>query len=271
VTHLTQTAKALQFLTLAVRSPAEAYDRLFTKIDAVQEGSSGKPPVYIPTGYAAAISGLLEQFPGLDSCAEESGLREIEAQVRSKLASMPAEAPFRLSHNADFTLARCCYLACRLLKPEIAVETGVCYGLATAFLLAAMRANGRGRLYSIDLPPLGVDADKWVGILIPPELRDRWQLIRGSSKRELPKLAGSLGKIDFFFHDSLHTHKNITFELNTIGARLSPRAIVIADDVDGTHAFANWIAATSPAFSAIVQEADKPSMFGISVHGSRAE
>jgi len=36
----------------------------------------------------------------------------------------------------------------------VAVETGVCNGVSTAFLLLALERNGDGELYSIDLPEI---------------------------------------------------------------------------------------------------------------------
>src|SRR5436190_22702964 len=39
----------------------------------------------------------------------------------------------------------------RKLRPAVAVETGVCNGVSTAFLLLALDANGTGELHSLDL------------------------------------------------------------------------------------------------------------------------
>ena len=40
----------------------------------------------------------------------------------------------------------------RKLRPALAVETGVCNGVSTAFLLLALVENGAGELWSVDLP-----------------------------------------------------------------------------------------------------------------------
>src|SRR5262245_53001084 len=44
------------------------------------------------------------------------------------------------------------YAIIRKFRPQLAVETGVCAGFSTAFILQAMQKNGSGRLHSIDLP-----------------------------------------------------------------------------------------------------------------------
>ncbi|RMG03228.1 MAG: hypothetical protein D6735_08975 [Acidobacteria bacterium] len=68
------------------------------------------------------------------------------------------------------------------------LETEVGYGVTSAFILKALEVNGHGTLHSVDLPPLGCDADQFVGILIPELLKYRWQLHRGVSRRVLPSL-----------------------------------------------------------------------------------
>ncbi len=110
-------------------------------------------------------------------------------------------APFTTRHHADLSLARLCYAVCRLLRPEIVLETGVAYGVTTALVLKALQVNGKGRLYSIDLPPLGENADAFVGYLVPEALRARWTVNRGVSKRVLPQLLPRLGRVDLFIPD----------------------------------------------------------------------
>src|SRR5947208_313273 len=46
------------------------------------------------------------------------------------------------------------YAVLRKLRPRVAVETGVCNGVSTAFLLLALAENGAGELHSIDLPEI---------------------------------------------------------------------------------------------------------------------
>ncbi len=44
------------------------------------------------------------------------------------------------------------FLLARVVKPRIAVETGVHFGVSTSFILHAMKKNSGGHLYSIDCP-----------------------------------------------------------------------------------------------------------------------
>ena len=72
----------------------------------------------------------------------------------------------------DTSLARVAYLLIRVTHPEVVIETGVAFGISTAFVLQALRENGSGGLHSVDLPPI-VDLDgDLTGRAVPTYLRD---------------------------------------------------------------------------------------------------
>ena len=91
------------------------------------------------------------------------------------------------------------YFLVRIIKPEIIVETGVHRGVSSLFVLQAMHENNKGTLYSIDLPQAEYEQDNLdmtksvlptekIGVCITKNLKRRWKLILGDSKKELPKL-----------------------------------------------------------------------------------
>lgn len=260
-----KTKLALLFSTLLKR-PLEFYDRVMTLLEVRLERCWVKPPPYETTSVEGAVRGM-EIALGQEVChfLGEEALAEIEDEVRQRTESIRSSAPFTLAHNADFILARFCYLVCRALKPENVLETGVAYGVTSAFILKALEVSGQGALHSVDLPPLGRYADRFVGILIPEDLKARWRLHRGVSKRVLPCLLPTIGQVEVFLHDSLHTHRNMRQEFRLVTPYLSPRAVVIADDVDGNPAFREWMEMLRPEFWAVVKEREKESLFGIGI------
>jgi hypothetical protein len=118
----------------------------------------------------------------------------------------------------------------RELRPAVMVETGVARGASTAVALAAMDANGSGRLYSVDLPPLALGEDR-VGELVPARLRERWTLELGPAREVLPRLLAEVPLVDVFLHDAEHTYKGQLQDLRQAWPSLSPRGVVICDDV----------------------------------------
>ncbi len=259
-------SKVARLVCLLPQRPTEFWDRLVTAWESRTERFRVSTPTYDLTSWQDMTQELGIVF-GVDAdrILAERQLVEIEELVREAQLRISTRGPFHRQHSADFRLARLCYLACRARQPETVVETGVAYGVTTSFILAALERNRCGRLYSIDLPPLGSDADQFVGRFVPQELRGRWKLHRGTTRRVLPPLLEKLGRVDIFIHDSLHTYANMRAEFELASARLNGKAIVISDDVQGNPAFAEWIAAAMPFSWGIAAEESKPSLFGVGV------
>jgi len=132
------------------------------------------------------------------------------------------------------------YVLCRVLQPRIVVETGVCSGFSSAFILYALHKNNTGRLYSIDLPNQpgqNIPGGKGVGWLVPEWLKGKWELGLGSSKEKLPVLLSKLNKIDIFYHDSDHSYENMWFEFNISWDFLKNGGLLLSDDITENKAF----------------------------------
>jgi predicted O-methyltransferase YrrM len=121
------------------------------------------------------------------------------------------------------------YSLVRAMRPSVVVETGVCYGASSAYILEALRLNGRGVLYSIDLGNAPDEPPN--DFFVRPALKDRWRLIIGDSRRELPRLLARLGQIDLFHHDSLHTYEHMMWEYETAFPHLGANGVLSSHDV----------------------------------------
>ena len=109
------------------------------------------------------------------------------------------------------------------------------HGVTSRFILEAFERNGSGYLWSIDLPPLEQRWREQVGVAVGSRYVDRWSYVKGSSRQRLRKLLSRLGQIDLFIHDSLHSERNVRFELDNTWANLKPGGALVVDDID-----ANW-------------------------------
>jgi hypothetical protein len=171
----------------------------------------------------------------------------------------PPDLPLTVANMRDRLLRRICfsgsylYGVVRLVKPNTVVETGVHYGISTAFILAAMHDNGNGELWSVDLPnqqyqvpPREVIVSESLppgcgtGFVIPGHLRHRWHLVLGDSREVLPQLLDSLVSVDIFIHDSAHTDDVMRFEYETAWPHIRPGGLLLSDDVGWNTAFADF-------------------------------
>jgi predicted O-methyltransferase YrrM len=259
--------------SLVLARPREFSDRMAGYAHLGLYLLSGASPTYETVSWNGALRDV-EELLGCDVAAvlEEPALGEIEAGVHRLLEEIRGEDPSSLRWASDSLLARCCYLACRLLEPAVVVETGVAYGVSSAFVLRALEENGRGVLLSVDLPPLRRDLGRFWGAAVDEALRVRWRLHRGSSARVLPRLLEELGAVDLFLHDSLHTYRNMRREFEAVWPHLRAGGMLIADDVERTSAFGE-LRQKNPAFWRVVRDREErplhgsaaPVMFGIVV------
>jgi predicted O-methyltransferase YrrM len=262
-------SKVVRLLSVLVSDPAEFLDRSLMIAGAkLSLGTHQKTP-YTAADWKSVVAQLSE-FSGhqFQLALGEPELAELTSRLRRRMQSLPPEAPFGVFHNGDMVLAQLCYVIVRAMRPKKVAETGVCYGVTSAHLLAALEGNGEGHLYSIDLPPLGKNNDDYVGWLVPGDLRKRWTLQRGTSRRLLGPMLNEVGSIDLFVHDSLHTYKNMKMEFEMVWPHLSSGGVLIADDIEGNAAFQEFAGRGDVAFHAAVRELGKDSLAGVLIKGA---
>ena len=175
--------------------------------------------------------------------------REPTISLRDVIKRLPSTPLGRMGAPQEYL-----YRLVRALRPETVIETGVYRGLSSAFILAALADNNRGQLFSIDLPSGSyidtatgrADAsplydNEQVGFAIPAGLRDRWTLILGDVRKELPELLSKLSAIDMFYHDSEHTYELMTWEYESVRPYISAGGLITSDDTNWNSAFQDFV------------------------------
>jgi hypothetical protein len=157
-------------------------------------------------------------------------MKDLEAQ-----GIRPGPMSFASWNDGDYGFGRAVYCITRHLKPANVVETGVAHGVTSRLILEAMERNESGHLWSIDLPPIEKDLRVQVGVAVSKRFANHWNYLKGSSRLRLPELLSRLDTIELFIHDSLHSERNVRFELESVWPRLKSGGVVIVDDID-----ANW-------------------------------
>lgn len=257
--------KAASLLRLAARNPLEFYDRVRAICEVRAQRLRPTPARYAPVTWEEAAQRLNVIAPDVSWQREhmelQAACRDLEARGR-----MVGPVPFPSDFDADPVLARLAYFLTRALSPEVVVETGVGLGVVSSCILAALERNGRGRLISIDLPPLGV-APRFVGAVIPDRLRPRWTLVLGSSGRRLGATLAGLPPVGLFVHDSLFTRRNAVEEYRLVLPHLARPSAIVADAVHHSDAFAWLVDQHRPSVSAVVEAEEKPKVLvGVAVY-----
>lgn len=205
----------------------------------------------------------------------EERLAEYEAEfnescvgpaIHEAMAQLPEDVSLFDAHKDECVRL---YALVRETEPETVVETGVYSGVSTISILAALAANGSGRLYSIDysdalreagtVDPLTeqgfargrpscaeegthlVPPGKEPGWVIPDHLCERWEYVPGKPQLELPALLSRLGEIDLFHHDSSHEMSSMLFEFELAWQYLHPGGVLVSNHIGWNDAFRTFV------------------------------
>lgn len=172
---------------------------------------------------------------------------ELETRYREPFEQL--RATIRLGGAGDYRLL---YFLTRLTRPAVAVETGVAAGWSSAAILAAMRRNAHGHLWSSELvydrPWLHADYRPYVGMVVDPSLRDRWTLLLDGDRTNLPAILGESGQIGLFHFDSDKSTEGRRFAFDLVRPHLSPDAVVVVDDINDNLHFRRFAGASRHPF-----------------------
>jgi hypothetical protein len=202
-------------------------------------------------------------------CPESARLGDLMNEIGARLAAhglASGRGTYGWYSDAEISLCSAVWCSARHAQPEVVVETGVAHGVTSRVILEALRQSDRGHLWSIDLPhPLDERLHAQTGAAVTDECRDRWSYLEGSSRDRLPRLVAEVGHVDMFVHDSLHTARNVLFEMEQAASAMQPGGIMLVDDIKSHTGFATF-ARRHPDYRTIICEsADKVGVFGIAV------
>ncbi len=221
-------------------------------LDRIMDRPEGSGSIPLPSNEAWTFLADALQVD-VEAILEEPTLLQTDALLRSGIDAIPPNEPFEPGNCVEPLLGHVAYVICRALHPTTVVETGVAYGSSSTYILAALEMNRHGDLHSIDLPSILDPKANLVGRLIPEGLRSRWHLHLGASRRVLPQLLKTVRSVDLFFHDSLHTRRNMNWEFSAVTPYLTSGSVVLSDDVHWNHTFADWARRTTAQWTTVRQ------------------
>ena len=125
------------------------------------------------------------------------------------------------------------------LEAKRVVETGVAYGWSSlAILLSLQRRNGR--LCSVDLPYFKLRSDKWVGCVVPQDLRSHWRLYCCADQEGLPRAIAAVGLIDLAHYDSDKSYDGRLRGYKLMWENLRSGGILLSDDIGDNAGFQDF-------------------------------
>jgi predicted O-methyltransferase YrrM len=246
---------------LALEDPIEGLDRALVRVRRSQ--ARGPDPADADQGWEERLHALMgAPWPCPAKREFDLAFSDVVELLRER--GLPVgRAAYGGWDDADPAFARAVWCLTSHLAPKTVVETGVARGVTTRFILQALERNRSGHLWSVDRPPLERRLHAEIGAAVPAHLRHRWTLLRGTSRKILPDLLHRISPIDLFVHDSLHTDRNLRFELTWAWRAMGGRGVIVADDVERNAAFPRFVEGISGLESLVAPADDGRSCFGI--------
>ncbi|HEY9848476.1 MAG TPA: class I SAM-dependent methyltransferase [Leptolyngbyaceae cyanobacterium] len=172
-----------------------------------------------------------------------TGLAEFKSfysqfQKQIKLAEEIVEkCPVKMGGAGNLELI---YQISEYLQAKQVIETGVSYGWSSLALLMSLKNRQNSLLVSTDLPYLFENSEKYVGCVIPQELKHFWKLLPYADKEALPEALSLLPTIDIAHYDSDKFYEGRLWAYPQLWEALRPGGIFISDDVHDDFAFRDF-------------------------------
>ncbi len=120
------------------------------------------------------------------------------------------------------------------------IETGVSYGWSSLAFLLSLKGREGSLLISTDLPYIFKDSEKYVGCVVPAELRPYWKILPFSDREALPKALEALPTIDLCHYDSDKSYDGRMWAYPKLWGALRSGGFFISDDVDDDFGFRDF-------------------------------
>jgi len=88
--------------------------------------------------------------------------------------------------------------------------------------------------------------ERYIGIIVDESLKDNWLLYLDGDEVNLPKIAGTINKVDLFHYDSDKTYSGRTFAVSLIKNLLNSNGVIIMDDIQDNSFFYDYIEENNP-------------------------
>lgn len=158
------------------------------------------------------------------------------ADVLRRSERKEQECPIKMGGAGALELI---YYSCEFTDAKSVVETGVAYGWSSlAALLSLKKRNGT--LYSSDMPYLAQDGDRYVGCVVPENLKTNWKLFRFADKESLPKIFAESSTFDVVHYDSDKSYNGRLWAYHELYKHLRKGGVFISDDIGDNSAYQDF-------------------------------
>lgn len=164
---------------------------------------------------------------------------EIDNDIIQEGKKKIKEAGIILGGEGDINLL---YNIVLLKKSKFVLETGVAFGWSSMSILLAQKDIKNSILVSVDMPYPKQNNEKYVGLVIPEILKNKWNLIREPDINGIKKALNIFkGKIDLCHYDSDKSYEGRKYAYPLILNSIKDGGYFISDDIEDNGFFAEFV------------------------------
>lgn len=160
-------------------------------------------------------------------------LRELFPGEFQEAEKRQDSAPVKMGGAGNLDLL---YHLCEFSQAKSVIETGVAYGWSSFAILLSIAKRG-GSLQSVDMPYAKMGNEDYVGVVVSPELRKNWNLIRFPDRRGIGMALANLPTPDLCHYDSDKSYAGRMFAYPKLWKALRSGGIFISDDIQDNLGF----------------------------------
>ena len=164
------------------------------------------------------------------------GFRKEYESILNQASKEEKDCPIKMGGPGALELI---FYACEFTNAKNVIETGVAYGWSSLASLLSL-SNRKGTLYSSDMPYLAQDGDKYVGCVVPQNLKEYWKLYRFADKESLPKIFGDNNVFDVVHYDSDKSYNGRIWAYEELYNHLRKGGVFISDDIGDNSAYQDF-------------------------------
>src|SRR6185295_5950908 len=145
--------------------------------------------------------------------------------------------PYKMGGQGNIILL---YNLCEHITAKYVIETGVAYGWSSLSILLSLAKRPGTSLTSTDMPYAKMGNEDYVGIVVPPELKSHWTLLRESDVSGLPKALKNQPYLDLVHYDSDKSYLGRMTSYPALYDKLRTGGVFISDDINDNLAFKHF-------------------------------
>ena len=169
--------------------------------------------------------------------AMAESIQEKYKDVFAAAEAASRKCPVKMGGPGDLNIL---YWIAEHLQARNVVETGVAYGWSSLAILLSISKRKDSLLVSTDMPYPNLNNDKYVGCIIPAELKPHWHIIPLADRDALPKALKKFHQIDICHYDSDKSYKGRLWAYSRLWNALRPGGCFISDDISDNLGFRDF-------------------------------